>query len=273
VVRRQSSKSRNVSNSQSPAITTTKATGKTQRGIVNSQTVDFVNSLSGVLMEMTALEVNTMVVEEITGDKFIPWESYRDIYEISPAYLEESLIHGSLRDRYLDLRRNLEREYAMLLSNPDSELYDAQAASLSMSENVLPNPFQATSSGEIVKVQQLLSNSRFLRNLRKQAELKLCWDNRNQALQRLAASRPDLPPGTIAKAIATDLIYAQTTIQLDGDIINRYSEDVLTHPHRDILLKIHHDSVEAGERQWRGILGFVLEILQNAFGASNRDRV
>jgi hypothetical protein len=267
VARKSGHKSQNERNSPSSQMTT----GKAPASLVNSQTVDFINSLSGVLMEMTALEVNTMIVEEIAGDKFIPWESYRDIYEISPSFLEESAIHPTLRDRYLDLRHNLEREYAMLLSNPDSSLYDAQTAGLDMSENPLPNPFQAGSSAEIVRVQLLLSDSRFLRNLRKQAELKICWDRRNRALKRLAASRPDLPPATIAKAIKTDLIYAQTIVQLDGDIINRYSEEAIAHPHRDILLKIHHDSVEAGERQWRGILGFVLEILQNAFGSS-RDR-
>ncbi|MEC4805853.1 MAG: hypothetical protein SAJ12_07145 [Jaaginema sp. PMC 1079.18] len=270
MARKQGSKSRNSRQTQKAAIAPGNSIEKSQESPINSQTVDFVNGLSGVLTEMTALEVNTIVVEEITGHKFIPWESYRDIYEISPNWLEQSGIHPSLRDRYLDLRRNLEREYTMLLSNPDSALYDAQTADLDRDDSLLPNPFQAGISGEIVRVQQLLSDSRFLRNLRKQAELKVCWDRRNRALQRLAASRPDLPPGTIAKAIRTDLIYAQTTIQLDGDIINRYSEDAIAHPHRDTLLRIHHDSVEAGERQWRGILGFVLEILQTAFGSRDR---
>jgi fructosamine-3-kinase len=51
--------------------------------------------LGEVLIDITALEVNTMVVERITGDKFIAWEAYRDIYPISQDYLEQQEIHES----------------------------------------------------------------------------------------------------------------------------------------------------------------------------------
>ncbi len=48
---------------------------------------DFARSLSEVLIDITALEVNTMVVERITGDKFMPWEIYRDVYRIDESWL------------------------------------------------------------------------------------------------------------------------------------------------------------------------------------------
>jgi len=86
----------------------------------------------------------------------------------------------------------------------------------------------------------------------------------------MAAAYPESLPSAISKAVKTDMIYAQTIIQLDGDIINRYSEEILDHPQKDLILKIHKESVEAGERQWRGLLGFVVDVVQTALekGAS-----
>jgi len=257
---------------------------KDRRSRLQSRLNDFVQSLGGVLVDITALEVNTMVVTRITGDKFNAWQTYRDVYAIDSAYLERHQIHESLRDRYRELRRRLELEYALLATNPNSELYDPGAIasvkerriltdpSLDMSESstLLPDPLKPTTSEEIAQVQELLNDSVFLRSLRKMGELKACLDCRNQAMLAMAAAYPESLPSAISKAVKTDMIYAQTIIQLDGDIINRYSEEILDHPQKDLILKIHKESVEAGERQWRGLLGFVVDVVQTALekGAS-----
>jgi hypothetical protein len=39
------------------------------------------------------------------------------------------------------------------------------------------------------------------------------------------------------------MIYAQTVIQLDGDVINRYSQEIFDHPHREVILQIHREGV------------------------------
>ena len=75
---------------------------------------NWINSWDKLLGETTALEVNTMVVEHITGEKFIAWETYRELYMISRKDLQNQGVHESLRDRYLELRTNIEREYASL---------------------------------------------------------------------------------------------------------------------------------------------------------------
>jgi hypothetical protein len=243
----------------------------------------FVESLSDVLLEITALEVNTAIVERITGEKFIPWEAYRSLYPIDRAYLEQYPIHESLRDRYLELRRTLELNYALCLSDPRSVLYDPVSiaspdsnrvlsdAALEINEHntQLPSPFKRTSADDLLEVQQILTDARFLRGLRKLGELKASLDNRNQTLLKMDAAYPGNSPATIAKAVKTDTIYAQTIIQLDGDIINRYSEVVIDHPHKEIMLKIHQDSVAASERQWRGLLGFAVDLVRKAL-ASDR---
>ena len=231
------------------------------------QTLDeFYSSLGDVLIDITALEVNTMVVEEIKGDKFIPWETYRDIYPISADYLEQQGIHQSLRDRYLELRKTLELEYSVILSDTNSPWYDPSVldqarggqeiltdptVELQQINTRLPNPTKTSSSEEMLQAQQILKNHRFLRCLRKLSELKAALDSRNQALLKTNShQRPNV------KSI-NDLICAQTVIQLDGDVINRYAQEIVNHPDRDLILHIHKQGVTASQKQWRGLLEFI----------------
>lgn len=237
---------------------------------------NFLNSLSDVLIDITALEVNTMVVEEITANKFVPWEAYRDIYLISEPYLASQQIHPSLRLRYLKLRKNLEMEYcAYLLENETSpreaselrNYYESLAdASSEVDERntQLPNPLNpnANPAVEIEKIQNLLENGRFLRCLRKVRELKEALDNQNRALEKLGVAKS----GDLENTVTTDIIYAQTIIQMDGDIINRYNQKLFDHEHKDIILDIHKQGVTAGEKQWHGLLEFMVSLVEWLMG-------
>lgn len=239
---------------------------------------EFLKSLGDVLIDITALEVNTMVVEQISGEKFIPWEAYRDIYVISQVYLEQKEIHKSLLHRYIKLRKNLELEYTLLLTDPTSEFYDptvvnsateddqiptAPTVELPERQTRLPNPIKPSNLEEILKVRKVLANSRFLRSLRKMSELKRALDCRNQALHRKQDEQPgSVNSDVLQKAVTTDIIYAQTVIQLDGDIINRYSQEIIDHPHREVILQLHREGVTAGEKQWRGLLEFIIGLIQ-----------
>ncbi|HEY9727139.1 MAG TPA: hypothetical protein V6D50_11890 [Chroococcales cyanobacterium] len=252
--------------------------GKNVTSGLNRTLTEFVQSLGEVLIDITALEVNTMVVEQITGSKFIAWEAYRDIYVISREYLEQQDIHESLRDRYIDIRKSLELEYTLLLTDPTSEFYDLSVLAsarepdqiltdptveLHQIQTRLPDPVTPTNPEEILKVQRLLNDSSFLRSLRKQSELKAALDNRNKALQKKQEETPEfVESDVLAKAVKTDIIYAQTVIQLDGDVINRYSQAIFDHPHRDMILQIHREGVTSGEKQWRGLLEFVIGLVQ-----------
>lgn len=237
----------------------------------------FVRSLGGILVDVTALEVNTMVVEYINGNKFMPWEVYRDIYPISRVYLEQQGYHPQLHKAYLDLRSQLELQYSLLLTDPTSEFYDStvidnirETSPILTDPTIdsmdlptrLPDPINPAGAEEVLKVRQLLSNSHFLCRLRKISELKAALDNRNRRLLRHAVAITSGQTESDVQHVFNDLIYAQTVIQLDGDIVNRYAEELFNHPHKDSILQIHRDSLEAGERQWRGLLGFVIEIIQ-----------
>ncbi|NES84689.1 MAG: hypothetical protein F6K10_26605 [Moorea sp. SIO2B7] len=254
--------------------------GKHGGSLLGRRLNDFVTSLGDVLVDITALEVNTMVVERITGDKFIAWEVYRDLYPICRTYLQQQGIDESLGDRYLELRKTLELEYNLLLTNPESEFYDPSlmaniaqdcpiltepSVDLDKIQSKLPNPLNPNNSEEILQTQRLLKDCQFLRSLRKVGELKAALDNCNRALLRQEeAQGNNLPLGAITKALKTDLIYAQTTIQMDGDIVNRYAKEIFDHPQKEQLLQIHRDSVQAGQKQWQGLLEFVVDTVQKA---------
>lgn len=240
---------------------------------LNQSLNHFLQSLGDTLIGLTALEVNTMVVEHISGHKFIAWDAYREIYPIAPDYLEHQGIHESLRDRYLELRTTLERQYWGLLSDPTSELYDPTQLEPDQSglthtlmnwnqgSTCLPNPMDLKSPEAIVTLQRLLSNCRFLRGLRKIAELKAALDDRNQTLLRLVSQQPD-QGDLLQQMLTTDTICAQTVIQLDGDVINRYDQAMFHHPHKEVILQIHRDGVIASERQWRGLLEFIISLIR-----------
>lgn len=250
---------------------------------------EFVRSLGGVLADVSALEVNTMVVEQISGNKFSPWEVYRDIYPISRVYLEQQGYHPILHKAYLDLRSQLELQYALLLTDPGSNFYDP-----SVIENIremspiltdptidsmdlptrLPDPINPTDASEVTRVRHLLNSANFLCHLRKISELKGALDNRNRRLIRQAItftnSTTDPDKNTLESSpILNDVIYAQTVIQLDGDIVNRYAEELFQHPHKDNILQVHRASLETSEKQWRGLLGFIIEMIQTTIYRGN----
>jgi hypothetical protein len=243
---------------------------------LNRNLNEFLQSLGDVLIDITALEVNTMVVERIPAHKFIAWEAYRDIYPISQEYLQDQGIHELLRDRYLELRLTLERQYRALLSDPSSELFDPTALNsvneearfatdpdLHSLQTLLPDPFNLSNPEEIIKVQRVLKTCHFLRCLRKVSEFKTVLDSRNMSLYKQETEPRNSASVQAQQATgAIDAIYAQTIIQLDGEVINRYSQDIIGHPHQDLILQLHRDGVTSSEKQWRGLMEFIVGLVQ-----------
>ena len=206
----------------------------------NSNRLDrWLESLNLLLGEIASLEVNTSFVAKITTEKFIPWQAYQELYAVSRQHLAKLNIHLSLHEHYLRLRRQLELEYIFVLVNPKSELYDEIAskqikpdlAVLTQPntdwENIasrLPDPLDADNSSTMLTLHQLLHNYPFLRSLRKLNNIKHILDRHNQVL---------------GQEKSVDIVYAQTRIQLDGQISNCYDQKLLNHPHQQTILELH----------------------------------
>lgn len=87
-----------------------------------------------------------------------------------------------------------------------------------------------------------------------------------RTLRKLSELRAALDGESPSSASSVDLIYAQTVMQIDGDVINRYNQalfDPNNITRREIILSIHNQGVEAGERQWRGLMQFMVDLLKN----------
>ncbi|MEH2253138.1 hypothetical protein [Nostoc sp.] len=263
-----------------------------------------VSSVHGLVDDITALEVNTMVVEQITGAKFNAWQAYEEIYSINDKdYFDvkgipnpnnltepEKTQAQELRKRYISLFSQLEREYFYILleqstdtSEPDSRIIQYQErlkyevehkanivpddpVYIKLAQPILPAPTPIANEEDNnqknlrrrwQEIEELLNNDKFIRTLRKMSELKAALN------------------GGQITSLDIDIIYAQTVMQLDGDIISRYHKKLFQLPEgdRDLILKIHNEGVVAGEKQWRGTLDFLISIVQSIAKLSRNERL
>lgn len=218
-----------------------------------------------LLENITTVEISTVIVEEIVDEVFIPWEVYQAVYYLSRSFLEELAIDLSLRNRYLQLRRQLELAYCLLLVDPSSQLYNRTVVTqinrdlpvLSQHsvdwENIptrLPEPIPVRRHQNMSAVCKLLRDRQFINVLQQLNKLKSALDRRDRILR----SSP-------RQHNIVDTTYAQTSLQLNGKIINRYSQAILGRSDRNLLLQLHEQSTTTGEQQWRGLINFVLSLI------------
>ncbi|MBD6618021.1 hypothetical protein FNW02_19875 [Komarekiella sp. 'clone 1'] len=257
---------------------------------------NLVKSVRTLLDDITALEVNTMVVDQITGAKFNAWKTYQEIYSINDKdYFDIKKIPDNLHGRYKSLFEQLEREYFYILLDSyldqDSEFYNPQDDRIrryqerleylkanqgkivetdekyvELAEPILPAPSpvldKRDKSSQVsdetkknhqenwvkncAEIRKLFNNDEFLRSLRKIAELKAALDSGD------------------VESTKIDIIYAQTVMQLDGDIISRYHKQLFEEDEetKDLIIQIHKEGVIAGEKQWRGTLDFLISLVK-----------
>ncbi len=218
-----------------------------------------------LLENITAVEISTVIVDEIVDEIFIPWEAYQAIYYLSRFYLEQSAIDLSLHNRYLQLRRQLELAYCLLLVDPSSQLYNRTLVAeitrdlpILSQQNVdwetiptrLPEPIPISRRRNMSAINKLLRDPQFINVLQQLNKLKSALDRRDRILR-----------GSSRQNNITDTTYAQTSLQLNGKIINRYSQAILGRSDRNLLLQLHEQSTSTGEQQWRGLVSFVLSLI------------
>ena len=219
--------------------------------------------MNNFLDNITTIEINTVIVEEIVEEIFIPWEIYQAVYYISRSALAAEGVHPSLHDRYLNLRRELELKYSLLSLERNSPFYNRrQAAEIRRNlplltapnhdwENLstrLPEPLPREKDAPISAIDHLFKDRRFVKTLRQLGKIKSNLDWRGRTLRHNSHS-------------ILNQTYAQTTISLDGRITNRYAQKILQHRDRQSLLKLHHQSVKAASKEWQELLKFAIALI------------
>ncbi|PSB07060.1 hypothetical protein C7B62_21055 [Pleurocapsa sp. CCALA 161] len=217
-----------------------------------------------LLKNITTVEISTVIVDEIVDEIFIPWEVYQAIYILSRSYLEQSAINLSLWNRYLQLRRQLELAYCLLLIDASSAQYNRLLVEeikrdlpILSQQNVdwekiptrLPEPIPH-SRNSMSQVNQLLKERQFIDVLQQLNKRKIALDRRDRIL-RSSSHQHNI----------TDTTYAQTSLQLNGKIVNRYDQAILGRSDRNLLLQLHEQSTATGEQQWRGLVKFILSLV------------
>ncbi|MBZ0108088.1 MAG: hypothetical protein K8F52_05430 [Candidatus Scalindua rubra] len=66
--------------------------------------------------------------------------------------------------------------------------------------------------------------------------------------------------------VGTERIVLQTVIQIDGDVTTRIAERFLENPDKNVVLKIHNDSITTSTSFWTNLMKAMGEIAGKAFG-------
>lgn len=218
---------------QQPDSTTNPSENKI-KGIIDS----FLESFHDAVEDLSALEVNTMIVSEINGLKFNPENAYRALYDLlKKVDCTPDKAYNSVKDQFaqntlVKLKHNLMGSVQDALRGPK------QNRDLTLTD--LPEPGSQNA-------QILLENRHFIVTLRKLNEL------------RSLINKSDFDEDNIY-----DNIYAQTIIQIDGDVMNYFHRRLFADEHleqRNLLLQIHGNAVESGQKNWQGILRLIVDML------------
>lgn len=222
------------------------------------------------LENIAAVEISTSIVAEIDDEIFIPWEAYQAIYYLSRSYLERSTITKSLQNRYLQLRRQLELAYCLLLIDRNSPLYNRNRVAaierdlplLSHADgwetipSRLPEPISPTQEHSR-RALDFLQQPQFIKVLRQLDRRKIILDRRDRLVR-----------SSVCHDNITDTTYAQTSLHLDGKIINCYSEAILERSDRELLLQLHQQSINRGGQYWRSSIEFMLSLIDKGISQS-----
>ncbi|MFM7382253.1 MAG: hypothetical protein ACKO1W_04245 [Microcystaceae cyanobacterium] len=202
--------------------------------IINS----FLESFKDAVEDLSALEVNTMIASEINGLKFNPENAYRALYDLlKDVDSTPDKAYNSVKDEFA------QNTLAKLKRNVIGAVQDAlrePGQNRDLTQTNLPEPGTE-------KANKLLKNKHFIVTLRKLNEL------------RSLINKPDFDEDNIY-----DNIYAQTIIQIDGDVMNYFHRRLFADEHidqRNLLLQIHGNAVESGQKNWQGILRLIVDML------------
>lgn len=240
---------------------------KPKDGPNQSGTLDqFRETIKDVLDEITALEVNTLIVNKIVMSKFDAVDFYDDLLQRLTYQTEEGLqnVKRSLLDRSNQLKQkgaaisSLEREQY----NRDLEIYNRaertfnerknatdpvdiaqfnrqQECYIDLSSRVLKLNLERDKQG-IIKI-----NAQIIRYLRK------LWEIEQMVLN-------------------CEETYAQTRFQLDGDLTNRFINSLFIPDKKKIdpksaqlILQIHQDAMENAQGQWSKLIETCLNLVKN----------
>lgn len=242
----------NLANNTQPS-TPTKKDGAGESTTLNK----FRETIKDVLEEITVLEVNTMIVSHIPITRFDARQFYSELLESIMYKTEEGLqdIRRSLLDRSKELQKQGSAASQTELDryNRDLEIYKRAERSFNNRQNTT-DPRQK----EQFEIEQACYEEL--------AEKVLHLDIPKDAKGMIIADAPMIcyfrKLWELEQSILnSERIYAQTKFHLDGDLTNRFLDDLFV-PARSkidpkmakLVFDLHYQGVENAEKQWSGLI-------------------
>jgi hypothetical protein len=226
----------------------------------------FRETIKDVLEEITILEVNTMIVSHIPITRFDAKAFYEDLLEDVMYKTEEGLqdIKRVLlaRSKELQTLGSAVSQSELDRYNRDLEIYKRAERTFRDRQN-LSDPKQK----EQFKIEQA------------------CYEELSQKVLQLNIPKdaygdvnPDAPMIRYFRKLWEfeqsilngELIYAQTKFHLDGDLNNKFLDDLFVPNKRNIDLKsaklildLHHHAVENAQKQWTGLITTCVNLVKD----------
>jgi hypothetical protein len=217
----------------------------------------FRETIKDVLEEITTLEVNTMIVSHIPIARFDAKQFYADLLENAMYKTEEGLqdIKRVLLDRSKELQKKGSAATQTELDryNRDLEIYKRAERLFSSHQNLSDSKQKEQFEVEQACYEELAKKI-MLMDLPKDADGELVPDAPTiRYFRKLWEFEQSMLNG--------ERIYAQTKFQLDGDLNNRFLDDLFISTRSKIdpkmaklIFDLHHQAVENAEKQWTGLI-------------------
>jgi hypothetical protein len=248
---------------------------------------NFRETIKAVLEEITSLEVNTMIVGRITMTSFDAKEFYLQLTEDVMYKTDQGLqdIKESLLNRSTQLKKKgallpqqnrapmlpkeaqIIDEYRTELTsyNQDLEHYKDAERSFSDRQNSLDPEDKTQFALEQACYEQLAKQILKLDIPRDETTREIIIDGKTlRSLRKLWEFQQSVLNG--------DRIYAQTKFSLDGDLTNRFIDDLfMPSKSRDkidpkmagLVFDLHRQGVENAQRQWSGLIDTCVNLIKN----------
>ncbi len=245
---------------------------------------NFRETIKDVLEEITSLEVNTLIVGNIPMAKFDAKEFYLNLIESTMNKTEEGLeeVKDSLLQRSAQLKQKglslpqqtatplLPKEAAIIEDyraeltryNQDLEAYKEAERNFSARKDSLDQ-----SEKEQFELEQncygQLSKQLLKLDLKKDANGEVIIDGQAiRTLRKLWEFEQSVLNG--------DRIYAQTKFALDGDLTNRFIDDLFMPSKSKIdpkmaqlIFDLHRQGVENAQKQWSGLISTCVNLVKD----------
>lgn len=247
------------------------AAKSTESGEAKSVSLNgFRETIKSVLEDITSLEINTIIVSNISTEKF----DARDFYDKISSHVyncEEGLqdIKKSLLERNNDLKQKKEA-----ISDTERDNYNRDLEIYKNKESQFYNPKDPNDPNhleQLAKARKYRANPEIQAIVKQILKLDLPKDKEGKILPDALTIRLLRKLWEVEQTIVHgDRIYAQTRFQMDGDLTNRFVEDLFSSGKGrfdpkmvELIFRLHHQAVENAESQWSKLIDTCVGLIKS----------